>query len=111
MPACDNCCTFPVLLHRGNSGYAPAYESVTQKILLDRVEGEIGEVAGLDPSVSLRSVDEAAIAEAAAVFYLTGTGQATRTELIRMLGWRGDDVRVRLLLDRLERFFLNGVAS
>jgi hypothetical protein len=104
---CDHCCEMPVFLREIVYGhFLPSYYRPLQQGLLERLRQDLATVSEGDPGEPLLSIEQAALARAASFFYLTGQGLKTREQLETALGSRKDDYRARLLLDRLEKFFL-----
>lgn len=104
---CPDCCRFPLVFGRDPDGtYRPAYDRGTQRIYFERLRSDLkalGAGGEEDPMVSEQA---AALCRAAAFFYLTGTSSETREQLLRALGPKANHFRARILIDRLERYFL-----
>ncbi len=106
-PDCGNCCQIPVRMRASSRGtYDPEFHRPIHQRLLDKVQEDLNYVASGDPEQPLRSEEKARIARAAAFFYLTGLGSATRTTIVSSLSKRTSQPDVQELLDRLEQFFL-----
>ncbi len=104
---CAECCRFPVLLRAAAGGsYEPYYDRHRQSAWLERAKNDVAFAAAGDPARPLRSVEQAQVARAAAFFYLTGSGAATRKVIADGLGVRARDFRSQELLRRIERYFL-----
>lgn len=105
--ACKDCCQMPVILHPDEQGiFHPIYDRPLQRPLLDRVRDDLQLVASGGPDEPLSSAEQAALARAAAFFYLTGSGRGTREQLMKALGARAERADSQLLLDRIENYFL-----
>ncbi len=103
---CVSCCRIPIQLRRDTKGiFHPGYDRATHRTLLDRLKEDLS-LLGSGGNEPLNSEEQAALARAASFFYLTGTGSETRQELLKALGPRGDLAPTRLLLNRLDAYFL-----
>lgn len=105
---CVACCRVPIHLRRDTQGvFHPGYDRATHHALLDRLKEDLSLLSS-EGDGALTSEEQAALARAAAFFYLTGTGTKTRQEIQKALGARADLAPVRLLLKRLDAYFLYG---
>ncbi len=87
------------------------YVREVQGSLLPRVQADLNLVHSGE-SDPMATGEQVALARAAAFFYLTGQGQETiRESLAKALGPRGDQAGVRLLLNRLAKYFLQEPAD
>jgi hypothetical protein len=104
---CENCCMLQFTLRRDSHGiFQPIYERDRQAPMLERTTGELQKILDVDPITPLSPAEEAALANAAAFYYLTGSGRQTRFQIEDGIGARAHQVRVKLLLQKLDRFFL-----
>ncbi len=104
--ACRSCCLVPMVLRRDASGrFQPVFDRPSQQGLLIRLQADLDIIqqGDLNPLIP---PEEAALCRAAAFFYLTGMGRATRSELEKALGPRASLPQSAQLLARLDRFFL-----
>jgi len=107
---CLDCCRFPVLLRPAERGMlAPVYEPKLQRPFLEQQQELLTLARATRPGARPAPGQEAAICRAAAFYYLTGLGSETRETLEGDLGSHADGYRVRLLLDKLDRYFLFGI--
>jgi hypothetical protein len=106
---CGNCCEFPIVLRSLSPGrYRPSYVRDLHYSTFETIKQELGDIEQGPAEAPLRSSEEASLCRAAAFFYLTGTGAGTREALEKVLRKRADLLPVRMLLARLDRFFLQG---
>jgi hypothetical protein len=104
--ACRTCCLVPMVLHRDEKGlFQPVFDKATQGGLLIRLQADLEVVRQGGPG-PLTPPEQAALARAAAFFYLTGMGRGTRGQLEKALGSRASIPQSAQLLGRLDRFFL-----
>jgi hypothetical protein len=104
---CANCCSFPVMLRPIFGGeYEPFYDSLRQKIWKSKSDEHVTFVASGDPLSPPTSEEEARLAQAAAFYYLTGTGRRSHEALNAALGQRARDFHIQDVLNRLDRVFL-----
>ncbi len=104
---CAGCCSFPVMLRPIVGGeYETYYDSQRQKVWKDKSNEYVTFVISGDPLSPPSSEEEAKLAQAAAFFYLTGSGGNSHGELNIALGDRARDFHLQEVLNRLDRVFL-----
>jgi hypothetical protein len=104
---CAGCCSFPVMLRPIIGGeYETFYDYKRQEIWKNRSNDHVSFVVSGDPLSPPTSDEEAQLAQAAAFFYLTGSGGRSHSEIDKALGDRARDYHIQEILNRLDRVFL-----
>jgi len=104
---CKDCCTFPVLLRPTFGGeYQVFYDYTRQQAWKNKMNDLIGYVAAGDLQAPPTSDEEARLAQAAAFFYLTGSGSRTHQGVNDALGQRAHNFHLQEVLNRMDRIFL-----
>ncbi len=104
---CKDCCSLPIFLERStDSQFHPIFDRQVQGTILDRVRGDIARISQGPEDQDLSSLEQAALSRMASFFYLTGSARSTRANLEKALGPRAEMYKTRLLLERLESYFL-----
>ena len=105
---CPDCCRIPVLLRAlSGGGYEVFSDRAEHSRWLQKAEDDLSYVASGNPGEPLHANEEARIARAAAVLYLTGSGAQTHQIISQAIEKdRGPDFRLEILLRRLDELFL-----